>query len=168
MTTPAPMPADAPFPVDPVPVTINGVLFNVPLKFHVGHVLTAREARSFQAFFRDCIRNNKTTAVKKVLAQEGLDGNLGPISDEIWQYAMEFNFGRKSSTTQILNSEMKKLAMAQYRARVAQGIQDDVSGDELELALAAIIQNNPEIEIEAERRAEAILEIASVSLDDLI
>ena len=102
-------------------------------------------------------------AVKKYLAEGKED--LEPLLSEVYLYAENFTFGRKSGPPSTAMVEARRIAQAHLRAKGRIG--SAMTQEEIEPLVLAYLQANPEIEIEAARRAKVLQDLAVESMDNL-
>jgi hypothetical protein len=65
-------------------ITIAGAVFQVPIKYREGHVLTAGEASALNQTFRENVRNN-------LASKEGL------TQEQVNEYAAKYEFGERQA-----------------------------------------------------------------------
>lgn len=167
-------------------VRVQGLLFNAPVRFHEGHVLTAIEASVLQQTFQENLRNNFAAAVKK--AVEALQteataagdpgvkdaSHLTPdvvaeLAAKFSEYAASYTFnaprgpGAGGGLTP-LEREAQKVAMSIVLAQAAKkGLK--LSAEDKK-RLAAEYAQKPAVIDEAKRRVEATMGGLAGLLDD--
>lgn len=104
-----------------VELTIEDVALKVIAPFATGHVLSEREAAVLNQTFRENIRNNMATAVKK-LKEAG--SSEAAIQEALDKYTLSYEFGvRKAGggvgrTTDPVVSEARKIARERVTAAI--------------------------------------------------
>lgn len=157
-------------------VTISSRQFTVPTPFEDGHVITANQAAALNQVFAENLRNNFAGKVKAALEAGAFDQDA--MQSELDAYAESYEFGRSISggggsavRGDPVMSEARAIARAALSAKLrASGRKvSDVSKDKMDAAIAMLLERDPNIRAEAERRVaekKALLESATSSVGD--
>lgn len=154
-------------------ITIQGQLFNVPLPFAAGHVLTAGQAATLNQTYHEGIRNN--------LAKKAKEGTL--TQEDVDAYAEEYkdSIGDRSGGGGPQNPILTK-AMNIARAKVKQRLKEligqpgsayygrkisDFTAEAITSAAKAIIEKDPSIMETAREQVELERKHAASAIQDL-
>lgn len=156
-------------------VRVQGYMFQAPVRYHAGHVLTEVEARVLQQTLAENLRNNFAPNVRKAIEAAIAAGGPNALLDQetletlrvdFGKYAADYAFnaprGPQSAGTTPLEREALKVALAVVNARAAkQGLKLTKADRD---ALAKEYAQKPGVIEEARRRVEA----TTASLSDLV
>lgn len=175
--------------------TIQGIQLTVPAPFNTGHVVTENEAAALNQLLKENLRNNfaakvRATTLEKYRETSGNkeaksvdvpedyeldDTTIESLQTELDEYVASYEFGvrqsRGDSTAKSpLEKEMYKVAGQLLRTALkaaGQKVKDIGGEDAFDAAVQTLVESNPKVKEEAERRLAATKEVAGINLADL-
>lgn len=162
-------------------ISINGLSFAVPQPYAEGHTISAAEAHTLNQTYAENIRNNGAAIIKKHLKTgevEKLEAlgheALAAVRSEVEKYAAEYTFsgatrGPRAPVDPVAR-EATKIASEIVRTKLREknvAVKDLPEG-RFDAFVAALLEKQPAIRDEAERRVAASKEVADSLLDDMV
>jgi hypothetical protein len=147
-------------------IKIQGFTFTVPAPYAEGHVISEAEAYALNQTYAENLRNNFAKSVKD--AQEaGGEVDTATLQEQLTEYAAGYTFQmRRSRGTTIVDPVMRE-AEKIARQMVIEGLQKrsiklkDLQDGVLEGFIAKLLDKNPEIKEEAQRRVSLTVEASA-------
>lgn len=123
-------------------ITIAGKQYRVPVRYAIGHSLTAGEASALNQTFHENIRNNLSK--KEGLTQEQVD-----------EYAGEYQFG-VSNRVDPVEREAFSIALEAVKAKLRKDGKKlaDYETEQLNEMAEKVVEANPQITALAQKRVE--------------
>lgn len=160
-----------------VPITIQGMTFNVPAVFGAGHVLSQVEADVLNQTFHENLRNNYASKVEKAQEAAKKDGGA-PVDPTALQagldeYIKTYEFGVKRGGVRVtdpVEREARDIAKARIEAALkGKGKKlKDIETESLNGMIDAALAKYPDIRAAAEKLVAARSKATKdIDLDDL-
>lgn len=168
-------------------ITVQGLTFSAPQPYSAGSVeLTEGEASQLNQVLAENLRNNFAAKIRaKVEAHKKAnnmaeDADVGAdvldkdeLDNEFEAYAKEYEFGVRQASSgprapaDPVGKEAYRMARAKIKeAVIAKGYKlDSVSKERMDGLIKQLLEKNPAIREEAERRVNATAEIALADVD---
>jgi len=155
-------------------LTIQGHVFTAPAPYAEGHPLSAEEAKALNSLLGENLRNNFSTKVTKAkeALTEGQELDLGALQTEFDAYAASYQFHAKRAPKPALDpvaKEAHKIAKDIIMAKVREkniSTKDWPEG-KMDDLITSLLEKNPAIREEAQRRIDNAKAAASLALDGL-
>lgn len=163
-------------------ITIAGIVFNVPLRYSAGHVLSEGEASALNQTYHENLRNNFAKEVKsaKTVPAEGdtpastrelTEADISDLQSKLNAYAESYQFGVRAvgsarTPADPVGREAINLAKAAIRAKLAER-KISASAEQVADLAAKLVEKDPQFRVIAEQRVASAKAIANVSLDAL-
>lgn len=146
---------------------IQGRTFQIPRPFAEGHACTGAEASVLNQTLTENVRNNLAQRVKKAVDEDTFDQSA--MQGEVDEYLEEYEFGARRGRGPTDPVEREALIIAKDEVKKAlrksgHKLADIDSSDITRLA-EQVVEENPDIRKEAERRCKEKSKIGEVKLD---
>jgi hypothetical protein len=156
-------------------ITIEGHMFNVPIRYEEGHELTANEASALNQTFHENLRNNFAKKVKdrKVDGQELDEDVLAELQTQLDDYADKYEFGARTGGGGVRDPIMSE-AMNISRGKVLEHLRSkgikrkDVDAKKVTEYAKALVAKNPKIMELARARVAETQAAAAAELDSIV
>lgn len=147
--------------------TIQDKIFQIPRPFSEGHTCTAAEAGALNQTLAENVRNNMAARIKKAV-EEGTFDQVS-MQSEIDQYVEEYEFGMRKGRgptdpveREALNiaKDLVKDALRKSGHKLA-----DVDASDITRLAEQVVEENPDVTKEAERRVKERGKVGTVALN---
>lgn len=167
-------------------ITIQGLTFQVPRPYNPGHQLTEGEASQLNQVYGENLRNNFAAKIRSKVEAYKKANNLPEDEDtgadvldkdelekEFQGFYAEYEFGVRSASAgprapaDPIGREAYRMAWAKIKEALGKkNIKlDSVSKEQKESLITNLLQKNPAIREEAERRVNAQADIALADIE---
>lgn len=152
-------------------ITIQGKIFNAPLRYEEGHELNAGEAAALNQTFHENLRNNFAKRVKEAIENGGF--NQDALQSEFDKYAEDYEFGVRTgggAPRDPVMAEAMNIAKGQIKAKLKEKgkVLRDYDAAAITEAAKKLVAKTPAIMELAKKRVEEAQMAAAVDLDDMI
>lgn len=150
-------------------LTVQGISFSIPAPFREGHTLTATEAQALNGVYAENLRNNFAKTIKKAKKDHGdtlPEEVQNELRSNLLKYAESYQFHGRRSTRSLdpVTSEAQKIARKKIveQAKAKNFDLKTLPEGRMSEMVAQLIEKNPAIREEAERRVNAVKEVGQI------
>lgn len=152
-------------------ITIQGKIFNAPLRYEEGHELNAGEAAALNQTYHENLRNNFAKRVKE--ATDNGSYSQEALQEEFSKYAEDYEFGVRTgggAPRDPVMQEAMNIARGQIKAALKKKNRklSEIDASAITEAAKKLIAKTPAIMDLAKQRVAEAQAAASDDLDDMI
>lgn len=148
-------------------VVIQEHIFKIPAPFNEGHTCSGSEAQVLNQTLAENVRNNMAKRIKESVDAGTFDPSA--MQAEIDEYLEEYEFGARRGRGPIDPIEREALIIAKDEVKAAlrrNGYKlADIDTADINRLAEQVVEENPDVRKEAERRVKEKSKIGNVKLD---